>query len=178
MIYSSEVRYLTMRGNLMAFADPEVVRATPPSDQSAAIQSPTPQALPPQPPPPASTPEKTTSEYPAFDRSIPSLGNVMADIPLQEQQLSHDRTNRTLAMTVTVGFFALIAAVFGLTLVAHDLSPTANLVLNLLFTLLGVVATGWITIINFQFGSSASSAQKSATINTALTKAMSDKSAT
>ena len=39
---------------------------------------------------------------------------------------------------------------------------------ELLFTLFGVVATGWANIIGFYFGSSASSAQKSQTISTAL----------
>jgi hypothetical protein len=39
---------------------------------------------------------------------------------------------------------------------------------DLLFTLLGVVATGWANIIGFCFGSSVGSAQKSQTISSAL----------
>jgi len=77
---------------------------------------------------------------------------------------SHDRTNEVLAYSVSVGFFLLLIVLifFG------NMVSTSNY-RDLLFTLLGVVGTGWANIIGFYFGSSASSAQKTQVMADALT---------
>jgi hypothetical protein len=81
--------------------------------------------------------------------------------------IAQDLTNQVLAYLVTVAFFALIV----LLMFSSAIMPKAAIdggVRDLLFTLLGVVATGWANIIGFYFGSSAGSAQKSQTISSAL----------
>ncbi len=79
----------------------------------------------------------------------------------------HDDTNRWLAYGVSVAFFALIVVVVVLPNFVDD-SP----IKDLLFTLLGVVATGWANIIGYYFGSSAGSQQKSMTIGAALNQSI------
>jgi len=74
----------------------------------------------------------------------------------QMQIKTHDSTTKWLAYIVTVAFFALIA-----TLMFRRFDNTDAGLRDLLFTMLGVVATGWANIIGFYFGSSAGSAQKS-----------------
>jgi len=68
-----------------------------------------------------------------------------------------------LAYVVTAAFFALIV----LLMFVHIDSADSG-VKDLLFALLGVIATGWANIIGFYFGSSAGSAQKSQTISSVL----------
>jgi hypothetical protein len=83
----------------------------------------------------------------------------------QAQVATHDATSKWLAYIVTAAFFVLI----GLLVYFRHGDPTFDPdVKNLLFILLGVVATGWANIIGFYYGSSAGSAQKSQTISTAL----------
>jgi hypothetical protein len=92
---------------------------------------------------------------------------------MRTQITGHDRTNRYLAYGVTAMFFVLIISLIALGAwrANDDLNPDIK---SLLFTMFGVVATGWTTIIGFYFGSSSGSAQKSqtlaASLNTALAK--------
>ncbi len=89
-----------------------------------------------------------------------------AENALQSQIIAHDSTNRVLAYLVTGAFFALIMLLmFSTVIMPKDVDGGVK---DLLFTLLGVVATGWANIIGFYFGSSVGSAQKSQTINAAL----------
>jgi hypothetical protein len=77
----------------------------------------------------------------------------------------HDQTNTWLAYAVTGMFFVLIVLLLFAPLLKIDIESGLK---DLLFTLLGVVATGWANIIGYYFGSSAGSAQKSQAINDAL----------
>jgi hypothetical protein len=92
---------------------------------------------------------------------------------LQKQIIAHDFTNQVLAYLVTGAFFALIVLLMFST---KFLSKDDTGVKDLLFTLLGVVATGWANIIGFYFGSSVGSAQKSQTISSVLLHGNPDKS--
>jgi hypothetical protein len=75
--------------------------------------------------------------------------NVDDTLDARKRQIElHDNTNRVLAYVVTGGFFLLILVV---TFFSGRFDDSA--VKNLLFTLLGVVATGWANIIGFYFGS-------------------------
>jgi hypothetical protein len=90
---------------------------------------------------------------------------------------AHDRQNKidvstatALAFITTLLFFALIFIV-----ILHGIGPkTVRLSTersperDLLFTLLGVVATGWATIVGYYYGSSSGSAQKSLALAQAL----------
>ena len=96
-----------------------------------------------------------------------SLSLKSADDALQKQVLAHDFTNQVLAYLVTAMFFALIVLVMFSTAIMPK-EQIDGAVKDLLFTLLGVVATGWANIIGFYFGSSAGSVQKSQTISSAL----------
>jgi hypothetical protein len=87
-----------------------------------------------------------------------------ANIALQRQIIAHDFTNQVLAYLVTAAFFALIV----LLMFSNAIMPKDTGAKDLLFILLGVVATGWANIIGFYFGSSVGSAQKSQTISSAL----------
>ncbi len=79
------------------------------------------------------------------------------------QLASHDRVNEVLAYGVSLGFLAvLLALLFGGTYVNQGVYK------DLLFTLLGVLGTGWANIIGFYFGSSAGSAQKTQAMSAAL----------
>jgi hypothetical protein len=80
------------------------------------------------------------------------------------QQATRDHTNQYLAYAVTAIFFTLIV----LLIFSSRLATIDDDVKNLLFTLLGVVATGWANIVGFYFGSSSGSAAKSETITRAL----------
>ncbi len=77
----------------------------------------------------------------------------------------HDQTNMWLAYGVTAVFFILILLLIFSPLLGLNVEGGLK---DLLFTLLGVVATGWANIIGYYFGSSAGSAQKSQAINAAL----------
>lgn len=77
----------------------------------------------------------------------------------------HDQTNQWLAYGVTTGFFLLIILLF-----FRNTGNGADGSSNLLFTLLGVVGTGWATIIGYYYGSSMGSNQKSQTIDSILAK--------
>lgn len=90
---------------------------------------------------------------------------------------AHDRQNKSdvrtatyLAYITTILFFALI---FTLMLYPKTLDPTTSATgttRDLLFTLLGVVATGWATIVGYYYGSSSGSAQKSLALAQALSQ--------
>ncbi|HZP46077.1 MAG TPA: hypothetical protein VFB15_10545 [Candidatus Binataceae bacterium] len=84
----------------------------------------------------------------------------------RRQVETHDWTNMVLAFGVTIGFFVLLFVL----LFGGGVGVNGGL-RDLLFTLLGVVATGWANIIGFYFGTSAGSAQKSQAINDALLRA-------
>jgi hypothetical protein len=84
----------------------------------------------------------------------------------QRQIELQDNTNRWLAYGVTLAFFVLIMLLF----VFGDRFIIQEGVRNLLYTLLGVVATGWANIIGYYFGSSSGSQQKSQTLSTLLEK--------
>ena len=81
---------------------------------------------------------------------------------------THDATNKYLAYIVTILFFLLVFVlmVFGSTVIPDD----KNGARDILFTLMGVVATGWTAIISFYFGSSTGSMQKSLTLDSLLQK--------
>jgi hypothetical protein len=81
----------------------------------------------------------------------------------------HDDTNRWLAYGVSLAFFVLIVVVIAV----PDTHWGTGAVKDLLFTLLGVVATGWANVIGYYFGSSAGSQQKSMAINAALSQSIS-----
>jgi hypothetical protein len=82
---------------------------------------------------------------------------------------THDATNRNLAYIVTVMFFILILVLIfaGKYFMSAD---DNNGMRDILFTLFGVVATGWASIISFYFGSSTGSMQKSLTLDAMLTQ--------
>lgn len=88
----------------------------------------------------------------------------------QRQIESHDLTNRWFAFIVSAAFIGLIVA-----LIFKPISVGDNK--GLLFTLLGVVATGWANIIGFYFGSSAGSMLKSSAIDAVLSRTPSVSSA-
>lgn len=77
----------------------------------------------------------------------------------QRQQVTNDRTNAYLAYIVTVGFLLTIVLVAQTRTAGND-----NPVLQ---TLLGVLGTGWVSIIAFFFGSSVGSREKNALIGEA-----------
>ena len=81
---------------------------------------------------------------------------------------THDRQNRidvntatALAFITTILFFTIIFIILfhGVGPNTAQTGPTPER--DLLFTLLGVVATGWATIVGYYYGSSSGSAQKS-----------------
>ena len=90
---------------------------------------------------------------------------VLDDVEKARQRSidTHDTTNKTLAYIVTLLFFVLIFTLIfgGRNLVPND----GNGARDILFTLMGVVATGWTAIISFYFGSSSGSMQKSLTLD-------------
>ena len=95
-----------------------------------------------------------------------TLGNASDSSPSSNGP-AHDSTNQVLAYFVTGAFFALIVLLMFSTEIMPKATTDAG-VKDLLFTLLGVVATGWANIIGFYFGSSVGSAQKSQTIRSVL----------
>lgn len=78
------------------------------------------------------------------------------------QIATHDRTNSVLAYAVSAGFFLIVIV---LMFFGDKVNAQYR---DLLFTLLGVVGTGWANIIGFFFGSSAGSAQKTQALTAAL----------
>lgn len=74
----------------------------------------------------------------------------------QRQATTNDRTNAYLAYIVTLGFLLTIC------LVARN--GEGNAVLQ---TLLGVLGTGWVAVINFYYGSSIGSKEKNALLGEA-----------
>ncbi len=90
---------------------------------------------------------------------------------------THDRQNRidvntatALAFITTILFFAIIFIVIlhGIGPQTAGAQPVQTPERDLLFTLLGVIATGWATIIGYYYGSSSGSAQKSLALAQAL----------
>jgi hypothetical protein len=102
-----------------------------------------------------------------FDSLKQTISSAPEDYAFRARQVQHnDATSRHLAYGVTGAFFLLIV----LLLFVGDRFTTQEGVRNLLFTLLGVVATGWTTIISYYFGSSSGSSQKTQTLATMLEK--------
>ncbi|WP_213308808.1 hypothetical protein [Paraburkholderia sacchari] len=79
------------------------------------------------------------------------------------QIASHDLTNSILAYGVSIGFFAILIALMFFS------DKVNTLYKDLLYTLLGVVGTGWANIIGFYFGSSAGSVQKTQALTAVIT---------
>jgi len=94
-------------------------------------------------------------------------------ITRQRQVKLHDETNKYLAFVITIIFFALLILLmlYGNRI---DNTPAGADIKDLLFTLFGVVATVWASIIGFYFGSSSGSQQKSQILSTVLLQKMSD----
>ncbi|CAK0744718.1 conserved hypothetical protein [Gammaproteobacteria bacterium] len=90
------------------------------------------------------------------------LGDI-ADARKRQTDL-HDDTNRVLSYIVTVAFFAMIVLLMNY----NSERTNINGVRDLLFTLFGVIATGWSNIIGYYFGSSIGSSQKSKTLESIL----------
>ena len=110
---------------------------------------------------------------PAWIAAFP-VGGVMTTqdydntLDARKRQIAlHDDTNRVLAIGVSAAFFVLIVIVIAANKLVGD-----GGVKDLLFTLLGVVATGWANIIGYYFGSSAGSQQKSLAISAALNQSI------
>lgn len=133
----------------------------------------------------ADTPFDFTQFFPA-DRMMTANDLTNTQDARQMQIKLHDKTNQRLAYSVTAGFFVLIVLVVfypdlvkdGTTAITDTNgnkvsipNPSETAMRNILFTLLGVVATGWSNIIGFYFGSSAGSEQKSQTLSAALAQA-------
>lgn len=78
------------------------------------------------------------------------------------QIATHDSTPKYLAYFITAGFFATLSylIVYG--------KPTAGG--DVMLVMVGALGTAWASIIQFFYGSSAGSAEKSAAINKILTK--------
>jgi ABC-type Na+ efflux pump permease subunit len=95
---------------------------------------------------------------------------VLADDTANARQMQialHDKTNARLAYIVTGAFFLLIIILIFYGKQIADVAGGEG-IKDLLFTLLGVIATGWANIIGFYFGSSSGSQQKSQTLSAAL----------
>ena len=99
------------------------------------------------------------------------LDNTKDARALQVQ--SHDKTNERLAYAVSAALLLVIVAITcGPTLASYLGVTTTNPFSQLVYILVGVVATGWANIIGFYFGSSAGSMQKSQTISSALSQSI------
>jgi hypothetical protein len=140
---------------------------TNPGTPSPAQPISTADTIPPAPPP-------TAPPAPDPNRPIPSLQTVLADIPRQDQIAAHDRLTKQIALTVVIGFFLVIGSIFVVGLSGRSIDTT---MVALLSSLVGVAAAGFGVVMNYYFGSSSGSAQKTTTINTALTQAMTEKGA-
>lgn len=88
------------------------------------------------------------------------------------QIATHDITNAVLAYGVSLGFFVIV---FVLMRYGDHVTSVYK---DLLYTLLGVVGTGWANIIGFYFGSSAGSAQKTQALTAALSARQQQQQAT
>lgn len=114
----------------------------------------------------ATAPPTPTGSGPAPSPAQAATTAAEADLTdARARQISlHDTTNRALAFLVT-GMFAvvLLALIFCGSWIERGSR-------DILFTLLGVLGTGWANIIGFYFGSSAGSQQKSQAISAALTQ--------
>jgi hypothetical protein len=85
------------------------------------------------------------------------------------QSAGHDRTSRNLAYGVTSMFFLLVLILVVISCICGQQGVAIDGdIKNLLFTLFGVIATGWANIIGYYFGSSAGSAQKTQAMSDAL----------
>jgi hypothetical protein len=119
----------------------------------------------------ADAPFDFTAFFPAA-RTMTAADGANTESARSMQIKLHDKVNQRLAYAVTAGFFVLIILIiFYPYFFANSQDAVDQGVRNLLFTLLGVVATGWSNIIGFYFGSSAGSEQKSQTLSAALDQA-------
>lgn len=75
----------------------------------------------------------------------------------QRQMEMNDQTNKWLAYAVTLGFFVVLLSLLGLSAFDRELKGSA-----VLYTMLGMLGTGWTGVIAFYFGSSVGSKEKSA----------------
>ena len=77
---------------------------------------------------------------------------------------THDSTSKWLAYGVTIGFFLLVSALT----IPNKWIFIEGATKDLLFTLMGIIGTGWANIVGFYFGSSAGSQQKSQALTAAM----------
>lgn len=120
-------------------------------------------AAPPAPQAPSGGNQAQPAGTPASPGGITAAATTTSG-PVTQTEL-HDKTAKHLAYGVSIGFFLLVG---GLLVVAGFKVQIDGGAKDLLFTLLGVVATAWANIIGYYFGSSAGSAQKSKTISDTL----------
>jgi hypothetical protein len=104
---------------------------------------------------------------------------TIADTPRDKARLDqishHNRTATVLACITTIGFFALIGVLLfvslpspapvGGTTTAAVTALTQGPFRDLLNTVVGIVGTGWATIVGYYFGSSTGSKQKTETLS-------------
>jgi membrane protein DedA with SNARE-associated domain len=107
-----------------------------------------------------------------------TIANTTPDTTRLDQIASHNWTATGLAFITTIGFFALIgvlllvswagggspAPVTGAT-TAAGAALTQGPFHDLLNTVIGIVGTGWATIVGYYFGSSTGSKQKTETLS-------------
>lgn len=80
------------------------------------------------------------------------------EAPVSEKEVpAQDMTPRVLAYAVTSGFFAVL-----FTLMFVEVAPDTK---EVLFVMLGLLGTGWMNVISYFFGSTASSRAKDTTIS-------------
>jgi hypothetical protein len=92
------------------------------------------------------------------------------------QTKTNDSTSKWLAYSVTAAFFVVLMAVLIIPIVWSDKSGSDVSNNPVAQTLLGVLGTGWVSIISFYFGSSVGSKEKTALLGESVVPTSSDSS--